>query len=179
MKFLRPNLSLFLIVGLALLYACSDDTIRKVDPPPGPNPNPPPSKLCKPDFNYGYTNRVSYLPGETVTAYLHGKQVVVECALVVYDLKGDSIFAATSALQPQTIANNDPSRNGYGFTPSATFKIPADLESGIYLIEKTIPIVVKPQSSVDILVVYPTNTVNAYATSGGKSLYTSDRPNAV
>ncbi|HZX74453.1 MAG TPA: N,N-dimethylformamidase beta subunit family domain-containing protein, partial [Cyclobacteriaceae bacterium] len=35
------------------------------------------------------------------------------------------------------------------------------------------PFIVKTRKPVDIVVVYPSNTVNAYSTSGGKSLYTT------
>jgi hypothetical protein len=177
MKALRPNLTAVAMTGLVLLYSCSEDTIVKVDPPVPPPPRSNlPDHLCKPDFSYGYTNRTSYAPGQTVTAYLKGNAQVPECALVIYNIKGDSTFAVAASLAPQTISTNDPSRNGYGFTPSVAFKIPNDLASGVYLIENSIPFVVKPTKPVDILVVYPSNTVNAYATSGGKSLYTTDKP---
>src|SRR5690606_37773504 len=89
---------------------------------------------------------------------------------------GDSIFSVAAGLKVQTINANDPSRNGYGFLPSAEFTIPADLKSGVYAIENKIPFIVKPKGDVDILVVYPSNTANAYATSSRKSLDTTDRP---
>lgn len=175
MKALRANLTLSAVVVLTVFYSCSEDTIIKVDPPPPPGPTLP-EKLCRPDFSYGYTSRTSYSPGETVIGYLKGRVQVSECALVIYNVKGDSVFAVAGAMTSQAMSTDDPSRNGYGFLPSVEFKIPDDLASGIYLIENSIPFVVKPSKPVDILVVYPSNTVNAYSTSGGKSLYTTDKP---
>ncbi len=45
------------------------------------------------------------------------------------------------------------------------------MASGIYLIENKIPFIVKTREHVDMTIVYPSNTANAYAESGGKNLY--------
>ncbi|HYF70318.1 MAG TPA: N,N-dimethylformamidase beta subunit family domain-containing protein [Ohtaekwangia sp.] len=168
-------LTVLTIVSLLFLYSCTDEEIKKIPEEPV-EPVPLPSNACAADVTYGYCNRMSYFPGEQVTAYLQGKTTVPTCALTIYDLAGDSIFSVPAGLKVQAIASNDPSRNGYGFLPSAEFAIPADLKSGVYTIENKIPFIVKPKADVDVLVVYPSNTANAYATSGGKSLYTTDRP---
>lgn len=57
-------------------------------------------------------------------------------------------------------------------TMSTQIPLPKDLKSGIYLIENSTPFVVKPSQPVDVVVVYPSNTANAYCYNGGKSLYT-------
>src|SRR5690606_20039141 len=62
---------------------------------------------------------------------------------------------------------------------AAEFFVP-QLKSGMYLIENRIPFIIKTESPVDALVVYPSNTANAYAESGGKSLYSREgRPGKV
>jgi len=70
--------------------------------------------------------------------------------------------------------NDKPWENGFGYD-SVQIKIP-ELPSGIYLINNKIPFIIKNNKEVDIAVLYPTNTINAYNSSGGKNLYRSSLP---
>jgi len=67
-----------------------------------------------------------------------------------------------------------PYMHGFGFTPNVPFDLPANLASGVYMIEKKIPFIVKTSQPVDLMIGYASNTANAYCTSGGKGLYTVD-----
>jgi hypothetical protein len=138
------------------------------------------SKLCATSYDYGYTDKMSYSPGETVRAFLQSKDNIDLCRLDIFDLRGDPVFSIETPLVVQQIAADKPWSNGFGFNPTVEFEIPAGLKSGIYLIEHQTPLIVKPKGPVDVLVVYSTNTANAYCTSGGKGLYTiEDKPSYV
>lgn len=159
---------------LFLLNSCSDPEINKVEPEPEPDSLP--VNRCAGDIVYGYCNKQSFLPGEKVVVYIQSRKAVALCKLTVYDLMGNEVFAVESPLSVQQISVNDPAKNGYDFHPSVEITLPESMRSGIYMIERSILFVVKSNQPVDVLVVYPSNTTNAYATSGGKSLYTLDRP---
>jgi hypothetical protein len=138
------------------------------------------NKLCVASYDYGYTDKMSYSPGDMVRAFLQSKDNINLCRLDVYNLHGDPAFSIETPLVVQHIAPDWPSRNGYGFNPTVDFKIPADLKSGVYLIEHQTPLIVKPKGPVDVLVIYPSNTANAYCTSGGQGLYSiEDKPSYV
>jgi hypothetical protein len=179
----------FLII--IFLSSCSDNQVldnAKLNPVIAPQdssdscklPNRNlPDLLCRNYVSYGYCDKVSYSPGETITAFIQAKDSVVLCALTTYGLNGDSIFSVPSPMIVQSINSDRPSSNGYGFLPNVQIKVPV-IASGVYLIEKQIPFIVKPSGDVDIVIVYPSNTANAYSQSGGKSLYSShDRPTSL
>jgi hypothetical protein len=181
-KALRIGLTSLIVLCILFLQSCNEDKDPVIDPPINPPPivTPLPDKLCSGNFQTGYTDKVSYYPLEKVTAFLHGSANVDLCRLDVYDINHLLAFSIASPLTIQTVNQNDPAVNGYGYTPTVTFDIPANTQSGIYQIENKITLVVKTKNQVDLLIVYPSNTVNAYCTSGGKSLYTTpNRPTQV
>ena len=140
---------------------------------------PLPGNECAPNFQYGYTNKVSYFPFEKITAFLQSTENIDLCRLTIYDIQGNASFSVASPLTVQNIATDNPSSKGFGFQPTIEFDLPPGIKSGIYLIENKIPFIVKTDEFVDLLIVYPSNTANAYSDSGGKSLYTtpvSERP---
>ena len=169
---------------LTILYSCREDPETEVTPPvPNPPTQPPPptnglpTNPCAPTISLGYTDKVSYHPDETVTAYLQSSKVVDLCRLDIYDVKGVKAFSIASPLTIQEMNQDHPSTNGFGFNPTIKFPIPASVKSGMYFIENKIPFIVRTPEAVDLLIVYPSNTANAYEESGGKSLYSaSDRP---
>lgn len=139
-----------------------------------------PSKACAPAYEEGYTDHQSYRAGSVVTAYLNGARELPSCRLDIYDVHGKLAFSVAAPLFAQAAPPADASVNGYGWRASVSFHLPAGLPSGVYLIEGKSPFVVKRADAPDVLVVYPTNTANAYAQSGGKSLYTTPgNPGAV
>jgi hypothetical protein len=161
---------LTLLAFLAIL-SCGKDTLPIV---------PLTSHLCVAAYDYGYTDKMSYSPGDMVRAFLQSKDNIDLCRLDIYDLHGDHVFSIETPLAVQRVASEKPSSNGYGFNPTVDFKIPADLKSGVYMIEHQTPLIVKPKGPVDVLVVYSSNTANAYCASGGQSLYTiEDKPSYV
>jgi hypothetical protein len=128
----------------------------------------------------GYTNKRSYSPGEILTAYLSTDANFPVQSVGIFDLNHHLVFSASVNVTPQLISPNTPSAEGFGFNPSVDIPIPDNIKSGVYLIENQFAFVVKSNSQSDIIVVFPSNTENAYCDSGGKSLYSkTDKPNWV
>jgi hypothetical protein len=169
----------FIACYFALLVVVSC-TKQPAEEPVPIKPKPLPTNLCAPSFSYGYTDRTSYLPGEKVNAFLQSKENIALCRLDIYTINGAIAFSVPSPLSVQKISEDNPSVKGFGFTVTSEIEIPKDLKSGVYLIEKKIPFIVKANGKVDITIIYPSNTANAYALSGGKNLYDkTDRPSRV
>ncbi len=163
--------------GLFLLFAltgCTWDTIA----PSGPE-QPLPSVLCDPFIRSGYTQKLSFYSGEKMQVFFECTQPVVLCRLNIFSITGSLVFSTTSALPIVPLLSVDASENGYNYPIAVEFPVPA-LKSGVYLIENKIPFIIKTNQPVDVMIVYPSNTTNAYAVSGGKSLYSQQqRPTSV
>jgi hypothetical protein len=144
------------------------------DPPPVKPPvTPPPNNYgdCTKILIDGYTEYLSYKGGDIAIAMLNFSSNESPCNLRIYDVNGSLAFSVASPTIKQAISTQDASTNGYGYLPTVQIPIPTNLKSGIYLIENSIPFIVKPSAPVDALVVYPSNTVNAYSRAGGHSMY--------
>jgi hypothetical protein len=129
------------------------------------------SQSCAGHLTEGYTDRVSYLPGDSVKIYLHASRPLEMCRLNIFNVNGDSVFSVASPLpfHPKYPWNVG-STNGFNYPLTSEFVLP-EIPSGVYLIENKIPFIVKTKKRVDVTVVYPSNTANAYSFSGGKNLY--------
>lgn len=116
----------------------------------------------------GYSNKLSYLPGESIDLFLHGT-TKGNYNLQLYDLSGNPVVNFPVIIFPQHKLNKDAYEVGFGYQLTQTVKLPS-LKSGIYLWDNKIPLIVKdPNRTIQIL--YPSNTINAYCNAGGKSLY--------
>lgn len=136
-----------------------------------------PEISCSLNLTEGYTDKVSYDPGEIMKVYLHASNPLELCRLNVKTINGDSVFSVAATLPfhypyPWTKG----SIQGFDYKICAEVLIPP-IKSGVYLIENLIPFIVKSTTPVDVTIIYPSNTANAYCESGGLSLYSStDRP---
>ncbi len=175
MKALQSRLYiLFIWVALVLLVESCKDTNETPQPV-----IPIPTEPCSPSVNSGYVEKFSYLPGEKMKAFIHSNKDTDPCRLDVYDIYGHVAFSVRAILKTQNVTNPDPSIQGYGYSHASEFEIPSGTKSGIYLIEKKIPFVIRTLQSVDLTIVYPSNTDNAYAIAGGKSLYSKPKSSIV
>lgn len=118
----------------------------------------------------GYSDRLSYYPGDTVHLYLSGP-AQHRAVIPLKDVNNVTIFSITADISPQKISTAKPWVDGLGYTVSSSTVLPFHLKSGVYYWNSVIPLIVKSREPKDITVVYPSNTLNAYCTSGGKSLY--------
>jgi hypothetical protein len=128
----------------------------------------------------GYTDQQSYVAGDRVTLFLNAttpQRAVVN----VYDYTGRTVHQITADLNSQQPLGSAPWETGFGYQESVSFTLPR-WRSGVYLVEGKIPLIVRdsPLKSVlkqsDIVVLYPTNTIAAYNTSGGRSMYSEPVP---
>jgi len=156
---------LFGLFLISFLYSCGNkDTVIPPSSPAALLPE------CGDEVITGYTNKVSYFPGEEVEVFLRSKDYH-DCGLGLYNIDGELVFRSRVTLSSQPASPAEPWKNGFGYKSSGRIILPSWLKSGIYYIEKKITIVVKSMASTDVMVVYPSNTVNAYNSVGGKSLY--------
>jgi hypothetical protein len=122
---------------------------------------------------------MSYYPGEKIKLFFESRQPMEVCRLTIFSITGQTVFSTSSVLPIVPELPADASENGFNYPVAVEFMLP-ELKSGIYWVENKIPFILKTDDAVDIMIVYPSNTANAYASSGGKSLYSQqDRPSAV
>lgn len=121
---------------------------------------------------WGYTDKVSYKQGDSVSVFLGSDTLLNNKAITVYDINGVFVLNNTVTVIKQGIRNSRPWTNGFGLKRTYAFMVPPSLKSGVYFVENKIPFVVKnKQKNALITIVYPSNTTNAYSYNGGKSLY--------
>jgi hypothetical protein len=128
-------------------------------------------------LTYGYTNSVSYFPGDTVDLFLTGPKNLSKKILLI-DALDTVVYSFSVSVDRQQIKSLKPWKDGFMFDKTATFTLPSNLKSGVYKIatgpnkHERITIVCKNRSqNPDFTVIYPSNTDNAYNRGGGKSLY--------
>lgn len=129
-----------------------------------------PERSCAPQLMEGYTDKVSYNSGEEMKIYLHAQTPVDLCRLTFYTVAGDSVLSLATNLPFQPFPGEKGSLHGYDYQATIKMEVPA-LKSGVYRIENKIPFIIRNKDSVDLIIIYPSNTANAYCDSGGKSLY--------
>ena len=176
----RSNYRYFVLLLFFSLAGCfSDEVVEPVEPKPSPPAPPLPTTLCSSFILSGYSDKVSYHPGEKIRLFFESSQPVELCRLTIFSVTGDPVFSTASVLPIVPRLSDDASENGYNYPIAVEFVLP-ELKSGVYLVENKIPFIVKTDEPVDIMIVYPSNTANAYASSGGKSLYSQQgRPVSV
>ena len=116
----------------------------------------------------GYADRISAFPGDSIELYLNAS-FKTTYNLRLYDLSGKPVYTVRVPISPQVRSNVKPSENGFGYRLTKKVAVPP-VGSGVYMWDKTIPFVVKTRRARTVIV-YPSNTINAYCNSGGKSLY--------
>jgi hypothetical protein len=117
----------------------------------------------------GYVSSMSVKAGDSLTIYINSYERKEGYTLKLYNLKGDVVAKFQTLIFPQERTKYEPWKNGFGYKPTLKIKVP-DLKSGVYLWDDQIPFVVRA-SKPKIVVVYSSNTENAYCNAGGKSLY--------
>lgn len=126
---------------------------------------------------HGYTDKISYQPGETVSLFLSGPENDAQ-QIALNDVNGNNILSFQASVRVQPIANVKPWLNGFEYVKTTTFKLPDNLKNGFYRLTGDIPVICKStDTTTDITVVFPSNTYNAYNDYGGKSLYRPGDPN--
>lgn len=117
----------------------------------------------------GYTDKVSYKNGELVHVFLSSIEPINDYTIAITDLKDSLIVSFQIDIKKQDL-NGEPYANGFGYEESFSFEL-MDYPSGVYLIDDHIPFIVKPDQPKEVMILYPSNTINAYCSSGEKSAY--------
>jgi hypothetical protein len=117
----------------------------------------------------GYVSSMSVKAGDSLTVYINSFERKEGYTLKLYNLKGDVVAKFQAVIFPQERTKDEPWKNGFGYKPTLKIKVP-NLKSGVYLWDDQIPFVIRA-SKPKIVVVYSSNTENAYCNAGGKSLY--------
>lgn len=120
----------------------------------------------------GYTDKRSYDAGETVQIYINGIGNYINCGINVLDIENNAVACIITSVFPQSPAGINPWEDGFGYSLTASFQVPPNMNSGIYSLENKIFFIVKnPQKNAAITILYPSNTEEAYNPAGTKSLY--------
>ncbi len=117
----------------------------------------------------GYVSSMSVKAGDSLTIYINSFERKEGYTLKLYNLKGDVVAKYQTLIFPQERTKNEAWKNGFGYKPTLKIKVP-NLKSGVYLWDDQIPFVIRA-SKPKIVIVYSSNTENAYCNAGGKSLY--------
>jgi hypothetical protein len=120
----------------------------------------------------GYQDQISYYPTNTVNLYLNSSKQSNQ-NINLYNINNQSVDRITVKLNKQDLSDTSYWwKYGFGYTKTTQY-IPKNLISGIYYFEGSSPFIIKnPERKGDILLVYPSNTINAYNKRGGRSSYT-------
>ena len=125
----------------------------------------------------GYMGKLSYYTGDSIDVYISAKSIIRKARLGVFDAAGILVdYIHCDSIIPQATTTAKPYEQGFGYRYKILFKLTSPLKSGVYQISKKIPFLIKATiPSKQVLVVYPSNTVNAYNKAGGAGSYSSPR----
>jgi len=125
----------------------------------------------------GYPGKMSYLDNDTVELFISATTRVNKARLGLYDVAGTLVdYIYCDSIKPQTVSTAKPYEQGYGYGYKIRYKASTKIKSGVYQVSKKIPLVVRNSTPANqVLVVYPSNTENAYNDKGGASMYTSPK----
>jgi hypothetical protein len=175
---MRGTRSDFLYSRRAVMRALGAAAIAGLPGCGGSSPGQPPSG-SPPRTSDGYTDQQSYRPGDRVTLFL-STNFPQSTTLFLEDYAGrvNPTVRIPVDLVTQPVTGETPWETGFGFQATTSFKLPDDLRSGVYLVDRYIPVIVKtaPAAPADVVILYPTNTVAAYNTAGGRSMYSEPHP---
>lgn len=121
----------------------------------------------------GYADKPSYFPNEMASLYICGAGLYQNVYIYLYDELGYRVDSFKVNVAPQIPTSAFPYMEGFGYSLSASYKVP-NLPSGLYSFDRKIFFILKSPEPKKITIVCPTNTFQAYDSSGGKSLYNSN-----
>lgn len=127
----------------------------------------------KPSIIHGFQNKISFYSSEEITVFINA-QVASNVNISLMNSNNITVdVVKTSVFNQNTTDTAYWWKNGFGYKPTFSYKN-TNLKSGIYYFENCSPFIIKnPKKTNDILVVYPSNTDNAYNKRGGRSSYSN------
>lgn len=134
-----------------------------------------------PQITDGYSYPLSVMPGDSLNVYINAYEKLKGHSIKLYNLEGKEVASFKGDLFPQERAGQKPWETGFGYRPSLKIVTP-NLKSGVYMWENKIPLIIRTYNP-KIVVVYTSNTENAYSNAGGKGLYgynsTDNKPSTI
>lgn len=119
----------------------------------------------------GYTDKMSGFPGDTIKMFIQPNKEYKKAYFPLYDILDNKKDVIVSSAYLQTPNTEFPWSQGFNYKPTLSYIIPEYLKSGIYILEKKIPFIVKNPAPAEIVIVYPFNSINLNSDVGGKSFY--------
>ncbi len=119
-------------------------------------------------FKDGYTDRFSYETDDTQILYINYRRKNQQ-KIYLYNILNQKVDSAFISHSSQRKYPNR-SEAGFHYRETCRYEIP-NLPSGIYTWEKVIPFLIRGHDTASIVVIYPSNTIQAYNVTGGKSFY--------
>jgi hypothetical protein len=123
----------------------------------------------------GYTNTLSGFPGDSLSLYVNATAFSDAYKMSLYNLQGEVVASVVTTVFPQEAIPMRAYEVGFNYKLSTRFRVP-NLKSGLYLWDNKIPFIIKARNP-SIVVLYASNTENAYSNTGGKSLYAFNSSN--
>lgn len=120
----------------------------------------------------GYQDQITYFPNDTINLFLNSVKGA-KTLINLYNINNEIVDQIKVTISPQDISDTAYWwKNGFKYKKTASY-LPNDFISGIYYFEGSSPFIIKNNKrNSEILLVYPSNTVNAYNKRGGRSSYT-------
>lgn len=162
--------------SLLVITSCNTDQQTPTPNPSKPEPKPPVTEPIDPNLpalkiKDGFTDKQSYFPGEQAFIFFDAVEKTSESKLQVTDLEGKVIFYKNlKEVLPQGNVIRSASK-GFDYKNPEALSIPKNLESGVYLINEKIPLIIKSKDKNLPVYVIETNTFNAYNCAGGFNSY--------
>ncbi len=124
----------------------------------------------------------SAVPGETVHFALSAEHTI-KPHLHMQSISGEIVHTfGETLIEPQAYLTQTPWLDGAGFAPTVAWTIPDDLPSGVYFVNGSPDLFVTVRTAahrsgnhrahtIVTAILLPTNTINAYSTTEGRSTY--------
>jgi hypothetical protein len=87
-------------------------------------PEPFPQIECASNVVNGYTDKVSYTPGEQMQVFINSKSTLGFCRLDIYSVSGKLSFSVKAFLLVQTPNVINASAEGFNYSVTAEFPVP-------------------------------------------------------
>lgn len=87
----------------------------------------------------------------------------------IYNISGEVVDSVIAPSNVQSPTSSQPWK-GFDYQKTFSYSIPANMEGGMYLLNKRIPFLVRGDGTSSLAVVFPISTIQAYNKAGGKNL---------
>jgi hypothetical protein len=118
-----------------------------------------------------YTDNISYFSNQAIKIHSSSNSFFsLEREIPLTDIMGNEVTTLNIKLTSQT-ENEKPLRNGLGYKKYLEYMFPENTKSGIYLIDKKYPVIIKSKKPSDITVVYPYGNNVLYESYNNKNVF--------